>query len=550
MRLLNRPLKVFINYRQADNRDFVLLLYAHLTQRYGKDNVFMDFTAANFVDITAFFAQKVREHDVVLCVIGPHWLDLLRAKAKDGDDDLVLAELRAAMAEGIVIAPVLIKGAQMPALDDVPEDLHPIFRTLAPSIDSQDKYFEQTIQSVLQDMENVVRGPMDVTNATSSEGAAPVTGAETVYVPPTMADVVADAPLMSQQKILRSYYEAVNEEDYELALVWLERLRNVPGALPARFEIDTRQAELQAKLADAALMRQRKTMAEQLYEQLLIMAEYGEDICDGVREVFELDPDFEDYQYLSANCGEEPELNIDDLSYRVRQVISAPFEWAVIPAGQVVGDSGKRVRIEPFLLAKYCISNAQFNWLVHAGGYDNPAYWRLHHPPQQPPRGNFYKHPTDPRTHVNWYETVAFCAWLSEETGLQISLPGLAEWQWAAQGPLNNPYAWGRVAPTKRLANWNSNEDGPSSVDSYFEQARLSLFGLYNMSGNVWEWTNHDMYISRANKTKMLQQGKAFVCGGAWDSKPSDLRLTSILKVDQVEQSNAIGFRIACRLPS
>lgn len=130
---------------------------------------------------------------------------------------------------------------------------------------------------------------------------------------------------------------------------------------------------------------------------------------------------------------------------------------------------------------------------------------------------------THPVVHVAWEDAVAFCDWLSAKTGLNVRLPTEAEWEYAAQAGVygGNPdkstgeYSWGTAfykdgQPVGNFADqsfgsmypvWkypvaNTHNDGHAllaPVRSYEPNSN----GLYDMSGNVWEWTA-DVYRSRA----------------------------------------------------
>ena len=87
---------------------------------------------------------------------------------------------------------------------------------------------------------------------------------------------------------------------------------------------------------------------------------------------------------------------------------------------------------------------------------------------------------------INWHDSVAFCRWLSEETGQVYRLPTEAEWEKAARGSDGRIYPWGNEWDKSRC---NTSEGGPNdttSVGVYPEGA--SPYGVMGMVGNVWEW--------------------------------------------------------------
>lgn len=121
---------IFISYRRDDSAGFAGALMRELDQSFGSDNVFMDIG-----DIRAGqdFVQALNEAldgcDVLLAVIGPHWLNTKNAsggRRLDDPDDYVRAEVATALRRGIWVIPVVVEGTAMPAAAELPEDLRPL----------------------------------------------------------------------------------------------------------------------------------------------------------------------------------------------------------------------------------------------------------------------------------------------------------------------------------------------------------------------------------------------------------------------------------------
>jgi O-acetyl-ADP-ribose deacetylase (regulator of RNase III) len=111
---------VFVNYRVREQPGYASLLYRELVHRFGAEKVFM---ASSSLRLGDDFAERVfatlRGCEVLLAVMGPHWLDHLG----DTDDDWVLREIREAFRAGVRVVPVLIDDAELPAPDALPGDI-------------------------------------------------------------------------------------------------------------------------------------------------------------------------------------------------------------------------------------------------------------------------------------------------------------------------------------------------------------------------------------------------------------------------------------------
>lgn len=206
-------------------------------------------------------------------------------------------------------------------------------------------------------------------------------------------------------------------------------------------------------------------------------------------------------------------------------VLPAPFAWRDIPAGSVfladashaapAGTSGGRFQLEPYQISQYPVTNAQFQVFVDApDGYCRAAWWEFcgdalrWRNENSKPRPPAFPGDDLPRTNVCWYEAVAFCQWLSQQTHQRISLPTEQQWQRAGQGEDGRAFPWGDVMDRQRC---NFRSSGVTPVTRYPSGA--SPFGVFDLTGNVLEWCLNEWTSGDASLTK---GSRRVMKGGSW----------------------------------
>jgi formylglycine-generating enzyme required for sulfatase activity len=187
----------------------------------------------------------------------------------------------------------------------------------------------------------------------------------------------------------------------------------------------------------------------------------------------------------------------------------------------------------------------QAGWITCKG-----ASWRNPNCDGKPPR------PDEPVTHVSWNDAQAYARWAGKR------LPTEAEWEYAARGGLEQSrYVWGsqlRVGG-KPVANWwqgtfpvvNTAEDGYPGL-APVKRFPPNGFGLYDMTGNVWEWTadwyapdyfNNSPYD---NPTGPARGKERVIRGGSWlcsENFCSNYRSAARLSTPPDSSLNHLGFR-------
>ncbi len=184
------------------------------------------------------------------------------------------------------------------------------------------------------------------------------------------------------------------------------------------------------------------------------------------------------------------------------------------------------VILSPFSIDAFEVSYAQYDSCVKRGACTPPHYddgkclmWtstgiRKVRVPKK------YRSPRYPVVCVSWHQARSFCRSKGKR------LPTEAEWEYTALSGTNNTYSWGNQKPSSSHC-ISSSEKRPAACGSYAPNGR----GLYDMTGNAWEWTRDryekDYYsVSKnTNPTGPTVGRYRVIRGGGWYSTPSQLRI-------------------------
>jgi TIR domain/PAN domain len=150
--------RIFINYRRDDTQGFAGRLFDHLALKYSRRELFMDVDAMQpGLDFAKQLDAQVAQCQVLLAVIGPHWLDARDQAGRrrlDSDKDYVRVELASALKRDIAVIPVLVDGAVMPSEDVLPGDLKPLARRHA--LELRHTRFDADADAIAHALQSVV----------------------------------------------------------------------------------------------------------------------------------------------------------------------------------------------------------------------------------------------------------------------------------------------------------------------------------------------------------------------------------------------------------
>jgi hypothetical protein len=121
------PFRVTLNYRGDGTSGHAGRLYDALAERFGSEHVFMDIEAIEpGVDFGEAIDRALASADAFICMIGTDWLRATDAQGRrrlDNPGDFVRLEIEAALKREIRVIPVLVRSAEMPQSDELPESL-------------------------------------------------------------------------------------------------------------------------------------------------------------------------------------------------------------------------------------------------------------------------------------------------------------------------------------------------------------------------------------------------------------------------------------------
>lgn len=197
-----------------------------------------------------------------------------------------------------------------------------------------------------------------------------------------------------------------------------------------------------------------------------------------------------------------------------------------------------RVTVGDYYVGRYEVTQAQ--WQAVMG--ENPSYFQA---------GGYAAGVGDslPVERVSWTAAQQFCTLLSQMTGRRFRLPTEAEWEYAARGGAKGQtFSYSGSNKADEVAWYKGNSQlTPHEVGS----KQPNALGLFDMSGNVWEWCydyyDKDYYKKSPedNPDGPSKGSDRVYRGGCWTSGFDDLRMTSRHSFSQNKEYGMIGIRLA-----
>jgi len=205
-----------------------------------------------------------------------------------------------------------------------------------------------------------------------------------------------------------------------------------------------------------------------------------------------------------------------------------PLSWLAKACSQ------QEVEVDPFEIARFPVTQQEWaEFLAHSDAGERPRGW----PSARPERGR-ENHPVHGVSHD---AMLAYCDWLSGETGLRYRLPTEVEWEKAARGPSGCAYPWGeRFDP--RCANTREAGVGETTPVGVFH-AGASPYGALDMAGNVEECTGSLYRLYPGSPVQDPEEGSYVVTRGGCFALDGDLARCD--RRHGLPFAPAAGFRLA-----
>jgi formylglycine-generating enzyme required for sulfatase activity len=212
--------------------------------------------------------------------------------------------------------------------------------------------------------------------------------------------------------------------------------------------------------------------------------------------------------------------------------------------GSKTGKSNEKpvhtVNVKTFSISQTEITFTQWDACVGAGGCSYK------------PRDEGWGRGSRPVINVSYQDiTAEYIPWLNNVTGKSYRLPSEAEWEYAARAGRASRYSWGYgISCSQARYGYLSGECKKRQNTDRVKSFSANNFGLHDMHGNVWEWTQdcwNDSYNAAPNNGKVWTNGdcsQRVLRGGSWLSRPDALRSAYRFKNSTSVRNNDLGFRL------
>lgn len=515
------PDKIFINCRRSLNLDDARLLRAELQKYFGKSRVFLDVRNIDGGDKWLHkLENEIDQSSAMVALIGNGWIDAADDEGYrrlDHPDDFVRFEIARALNHGIPVLPVLINRAPMPTANQLPQYIKALAFTQGMPLRTET--LEDDAEKIADSLRHMIAAnrPIGVTvsPAVMIAAATSICSGAAIYGLSYLGLLPHDNLTRAQKVLIQSLEQKVSNQAKQIARLHEKTLEL--ENLTVRF---------------AALRKREEKLENKIQTQLAELNEKD-------RKITKLDTQLE--EFLAGYEVGKTFKDCDDCP-----------EMVVLPAGSFImgseaGESAEKPSHEVkianrFAVSRFEITFAEWNACVVSG--------ICQHKPDDVKWGR----ETRPVINVSWEDAKAYVQWLNTKVdGSLYRLLSEAEWEYAARaGATGSAYTWGDTIGTDKAnckgcgSRWDDKKTAP--VGSFAANA----FGLHDMHGNVWEWTedcwNEDYKRAPDDGAAWTALGNCklrVVRGGAWSVSSDNLSFVRRYRYDTKNRLSSVGFRVA-----
>ena len=315
-------------------------------------------------------------------------------------------------------------------------------------------------------------------------------------------------------------------------------------------------------------------------QQSQLMSDWWRKIAYGAQEVAAKKIDLTKPGTIFRDCGHCPDMIVILAGSFSMGSTERDRTWAAGQSGREK-DTANEAPARPvqisrtFALARTEVTRGQFAEFVNRSRRDmsggchagleykrkDEKYWR---------DPGFDQDDNHPVVCVSWEDAKAYARWLSLQTGEIYRLPTEAEWEYGARAGTSSSRYWGDDLGNVKGCLYANVLDQTDQFDTnkynfhcrddtiYTSSAAKYLpnaFGIYDMLGNVWEWTEgcfQDTYVGVSSDGSAWLKGDCnwrVARGGAWDTAAWAVRAATRMAMLRSTRDVAIGFRVARRVP-
>jgi formylglycine-generating enzyme required for sulfatase activity len=532
-------MKIVVSYRRKDSPGTVGRVADHLVHKYGADSVFVDIdNIPPGVDFRDHIKTALQRCEIFLAMVGPHWLGKGAARINEADDP-VRIEIETALQRNIAVIPVLMDGARMPRISDLPDSLKPfVYRNAAELTTGRD--FHQQLDRLTRWMDHLLDNEQKPALQAGLERQQPGISTRSKSASATERET----PLAPIPK---------NSDAFQLA----EQIKRPPKPLARSApKIATKLASKPLRLS-----KERNSRGKNAVQKTLSL-KWPIAIIGALFLAFSSVLYLSLKQPLPTMQATAPIVAPGPAAPTI--VAPAPVTPAAVPAQRVMipkdvfkecaqcpemialpaglftmgssaieraryGDEAahyvdespqhKVAIARPFAVSKFDVTFDEWGVCVADGGCNGFM-----------PDDEGWGRGRRPVINVSWDDAKAYVGWLSQKTGKPYRLLSEAEWEYAARAGSTTIYYWG-----DEVGNGNANCNGcfsqwenrqTSPVGSF----KPNAFGLYDTVGNVLQWVQdcyHGDYNGAPTDGSTWTTGdcsRHVVRGGSWVGEPRVLR--------------------------